>query len=315
MGKNPNFDRYAGIESLPGLDGTMPPPFRVDEDGKVIPLGERRGIGQPMSAAKSRDLARAGILDWDELDRKAEEVSVTGARGLASQDIKQGKVAPARRRIGGADYDVISATTFDPLVSSGATAVPNEDLMATAILSRGQVTVPSGPNERGAYFVRKPSELPWSDRLRVGRIEPGEDESYLDVPVKDSYFSVPATKAKTGSTASASTLNFGKKRYWPKGTVAITHGHIESGPDQSDGMVDEIAPDDELPFGDSVAVAVGEPMPQATVYKGKVGWHFIENGQLKFMYPTGADGVDSRQLDLLQEHLDKAQIAYQRRPK
>lgn len=315
MARDLNYDRYTGIVSLPGPDGKLPRTFRVDEDGNVIYRDEERGIGQPMSAAKSRDLARAGILDWDELDRKAGEISVTAAHRQGAEDIKQSKVAPTARRIGGKDYNVISATTFDPLVSSGATAVPNEDLMSTAIVNRGQVTVPTGPDERGAYLVRKPSELPWSDRLRIGRIEPGEDEPYLDVPVQDSYFSVAAEKAKTGSTATASTLNFGKKRYWPKGTVAITHGHIESGPDQSDGMVDEIAPGDDLPYGDSVAVAVGEPMPQATVYKGGVGWHFIENGQLKFMYPSGAAGEDSRQLDLLQKHLDKAQIAYQRRPK
>lgn len=183
------------------------------------------------------------------------------------------------------------------------------------MVNKGQVAVPSGRKERGAYLVRKPSELPWSDRLRLGRTKSGEDEPFLDVPVQDSYFSVPAVNAKTGSTATADTLNFGNKMYWPRGTLAITHGHIDSGPYRSDGMVDEVNPDEDLPYGDSVSLAIETPMPQATVYKGQVGWHFIENGRLKFMYPVGADGVDRRQLGLLQDHLDKAQTRYQRRPK
>lgn len=37
-----NYDRYAGIKSLPGADGKLPRPFRIDEDGKVIYLDKEQ---------------------------------------------------------------------------------------------------------------------------------------------------------------------------------------------------------------------------------------------------------------------------------
>lgn len=79
MAKDPNYDRYAGMVSLPGADGKMPRPFRVDEDGNVIYRDEESGAkvsGDP----KSREIARAGILGWDELDRRVEEGSGLSVR-------------------------------------------------------------------------------------------------------------------------------------------------------------------------------------------------------------------------------------------
>ncbi len=63
------FDRYAGIVSLPGADGKMPRPFRVDEEGNVIYLDEERRAAQ-RAAEKPSKLGPSGIMDWDELDRK-----------------------------------------------------------------------------------------------------------------------------------------------------------------------------------------------------------------------------------------------------
>lgn len=67
MVKDPEFDRYAGIESLPGdpLRPKRSRPFRVAEDGTVIYQDEDPGIGRPMAARKAGELARAGILDWN----------------------------------------------------------------------------------------------------------------------------------------------------------------------------------------------------------------------------------------------------------
>lgn len=71
MVKNPDYDRYAGIKSLPGPDGKMPRPFRVDENWNVIYLDEGRNA---VLAEGQRDAGdRAGIMSWDELDRKLDE--------------------------------------------------------------------------------------------------------------------------------------------------------------------------------------------------------------------------------------------------
>ncbi|MET0375572.1 MAG: hypothetical protein ABW128_15120 [Rhizorhabdus sp.] len=72
MVKDPNYDRYAGIVSLPGSDGKTPRPFRVDEDGNVVYQDGPCGIDRILNAAKRNS---AGILSWDELDRRAEASS------------------------------------------------------------------------------------------------------------------------------------------------------------------------------------------------------------------------------------------------
>lgn len=317
MAKDPNYDRYAGMVSLPGADGKLPRPFRVDEDGNVIYRDQEPGMGRHASLNDPRSHAQAGILDWDELDRRFDErseIEVSAAKSTGSGGGARGSAAPTRRRIGGIDYDVIGANTFDPLKSSGATAIPNEDLMATAIVNKKQVAVISGPKERGAFLTVRPSELPWSDRLKIGKTKPGEDEPYLEVPVADSYFSVPKLKAKAGSTVSKSTLGFGDPKKWPKRTIALSHGHIDGGPDQSDGMVDVVDPKDEKSYGDSASLVTNDPIPTATVYRGHVGWHFLENGQLKFMYPIGSE-MDDEQRAKIQKNLDRAQVRYQDKPK
>ena len=79
MAKDPNYDRYAGMVSLPGADGKLPRPFRVDEDGNVI-YWEQEAGAKVFGDLKSREIARAGILGWDELDRGAEEGSGSSVR-------------------------------------------------------------------------------------------------------------------------------------------------------------------------------------------------------------------------------------------
>lgn len=63
------YDRYAGMVSLPGADGKMPRPFRVDENGNVIYLDEERSAAR----RKASKQARSGIMDWHELDRRLDE--------------------------------------------------------------------------------------------------------------------------------------------------------------------------------------------------------------------------------------------------
>ena len=72
--KNPNYNRYAGIESLPGdpLNPKKPRPFRVDEDGEVIYLDKANGGGDLVATGRSGSSAPSGILSWDDLDKAAE---------------------------------------------------------------------------------------------------------------------------------------------------------------------------------------------------------------------------------------------------
>ena len=52
MAKDPKYDRYAGMVTLPGdpLNLRKPRPFRVDEDGNVIYLDEEAGLRGPQAA-------------------------------------------------------------------------------------------------------------------------------------------------------------------------------------------------------------------------------------------------------------------------
>jgi hypothetical protein len=75
------YDRYAGIKSLPGADGKMSRPFRVDENWNVIYLDEERGAAQPEGRQMPNEQSRVGIMSWDELDRKRDELETIGQLG------------------------------------------------------------------------------------------------------------------------------------------------------------------------------------------------------------------------------------------
>ena len=103
------------------------------------------------------------------------------------------------------------------------------------------------------------------------------------------------TANATGSTA-ASTV--------PVGAEFAIHGHIDSGPNKSNGMVD--APSLNGGYGDTKSLALQNPMPMATVSQGQVGWHEIRNGQLSFMAPVGV--VTPAQQQAIQGNLNSEQM-------
>lgn len=95
--------------------------------------------------------------------------------------------------------------------------------------------------------------------------------------------------------------------YWhPQGALAGIHGHIDKGPDKSNGMVDD--PKSNGGFGDTQALKAGLPM--ATVSQGQVGWHEIQNGQLQFTYPEGA--LTGGQEKQMQKNLDNEQKLFEK---
>ncbi|MHA3791617.1 MULTISPECIES: hypothetical protein [Sphingomonadales] len=71
MAKDPNYDRYEGIVTLPNPWGPPPRPYRVDEDGRIIYRDEDFDAVRSLGEEKPVRFAQAGVMDWDELARKA----------------------------------------------------------------------------------------------------------------------------------------------------------------------------------------------------------------------------------------------------
>ena len=310
MPKDPNYDRYAGIVSLPGPDGKMPRPFRVDGDGNVIYRDEEVGA-KVLGDRQSRADARAGILDWDELDRRldarsaptTQDIVATGVRGSPA-GATNGNVATTRKTIDRSDYDVISANTYDPLMSNGKTAIPNADMIATMNASKWYTAVTDAGPEKGAYIIRLP--LDFTAKADDGPVS--ERNLTLTNPKSEMYYSLPSFGAKPGSTRTANTLNFGRK--FPIGTVTLGHGHPDG---DSDGMIDDRNPSQKPDpvVGDVGSLLRPEPMPMATVSKGRIGWHQLENGRLQFMYPSGT--LEKHEVEEIQKKLNLQQSLFHRR--
>lgn len=89
MAKDPNYDRYAGIVSLPGPDGKMPRPFRVDEDGNVIYLDEQPDAVRFLDTEKPIRLAELGNPKWN------------GYEAMRAQGARDGRVLREAAKAGG----------------------------------------------------------------------------------------------------------------------------------------------------------------------------------------------------------------------
>lgn len=319
MAKDPNYDRYAGIESLPGPDGKLPQPFRVDEDGNVIYRDEERGTGRPMSARKSRDLARAGILGWDELDRKldgqpatsAGEVLATASRGSAGAGNSGAGIALPRKTVGGIDYNVISANTYDPTRSNGKTALPNAEMIAIMNADMNQIAVPRSSRKKQEKATRI-ARLSMDSSTGPDNSPPSEKNLPLINPKTELYYSVPAFNTKAKSRDDVDTLQFSPV----EGLVAYGHGHIDG---TSDGMIDKWNPSRDL-HGDIESLRGGNPVPMATVSEGRIGWYQLEDGRLQFMYPVGSysgskkdQEEEQKMIKIIQENLDRQQSLFYRK--
>lgn len=282
----------------------MPRPFRVDEQGNVIYLD----LGQVNDGGADQKRALAGIHDWDELDRRldgrsappTEEIVATGARRSAGDDTK-GRVATTRKTIGGIDYDVISANSYDPALSNGKTAIPNADMITALKADIGQVAVTDGGPERATRIIRLPLDFSGKPDNRPA----AERNLPLTNSKGEIYYSVPALGAKAKSVGDADTLRFVRL----PGTVAFGHGHIDGA---SDGMIDKWEPSREL-YGDIGSLREPEPVPMATVSEGRIGWRQLDNGRLQFMYPSGTILDDGDEAHAIQENLNRQQSLFQRK--
>ena len=160
--------------------------------------------------------------------------------------------------------------TADNGTKEGRTITASVDVKAAANVGKDAAATKSGSTEKIAA-VEKTAD----GKLAVATVKGSGDGS-----------------SSTGTTASVKL---------PGDTVAGMHGHIDSGPDRSNGMVD--SPRDNGGLGDASSLKVGVPM--ATVSQGQVGWHEMENGTLKFSAPAGA--MTPSQMSAIQQNLNVEQ--------
>jgi hypothetical protein len=272
------------MTSLPG-DPRKPRPFRVDEDGEVVYRDDQSPDAERLAGIKPHDLAQAGILDWGELDRNIDKrlslLAGRNAEPLASPSLPpeapggRRPVSLSRKTIGGTEYYVISANSFDPTRSNGKTVMPNADVIAAMNASMGQIAVTDGGPEKTNSIVRLPLDFTENDTGPVG-----ERNLPLINPKPEMYYSVPAVDVKVKSIGNADTARF-RPAF---GAVAAGHGHRDG---ISDGMIDEWNPAIGL-YGDIESLRSDYPMPMATVSEGRIGWHQLNNGRVQFMYPVGS---------------------------
>lgn len=137
-------------------------------------------------------------------------------------------------------------------------------------------------NDETIGFVTAP------DPNFVGPVHPGPDVKL-------------AAHAKTGHTARDSTA----RATVPPHTLAVVHGHVDSGPQRSDGMVDSTTA--EHPLGDSQPVSKG--LPNATESHLQISWHEMFRDQLQFTFPAGT--MSPSQSRDMQQNLNSEQSLMQ----
>lgn len=118
-------------------------------------------------------------------------------------------------------------------------------------------------------------------------------------PDANGNLTVKPANVTTGSTATGNTAAFKPEA----NATALIHGHIDRGPNRSDGMVSDPASNGGL--GDASSLKLKNPLPNATVSQGQIGWTELRNGQLTFEYPRGA--LTPAQNAQMEKNLDTAQ--------
>jgi hypothetical protein len=169
----------------------------------------------------------------------------------------------------------ITADTYDPAHSDHKTAVPTAPVKAAVEQGKDKVAT-------------------FSDHEKVGFVVPGADGK-------------PTLQADTDATTSSSTTANTAAATVPPGAMALVHGHDEIGPTALKGMVDSTK--DNGGYGDTQSLASNNPIPTATVFRGDVGWHQIQDGQLQFTFRAGA--LTPGQASAMQSNLNNEQQLFQ----
>jgi hypothetical protein len=213
-----------------------------------------------------------------QLDPNPHAEALNGVQGSAPDDVMV---------INGQRYRVISAKTFNPALSNGKTIMPSPDVMTAASRGASTVGVVKGDDENGGYIAKFAQEPTAAD------VDPKTGLAALRFAP---MVFRPSAGLKPSATDTAHLLHM----LMPSNAEAGIHGHIDSEPS---GFVDSTL--DNHGYGDTQSLTLQNAVPMATVSHGQVGWHVLDDGQLKFIYPEGAMSED--QIHLIQYNLNNEQ--------
>jgi hypothetical protein len=190
---------------------------------------------------------------------------------------------PETWSVNGQPYQAISASTYNPARSTHVTAAPSPEDSAAASAGVAQLEVPLGTEERTGFIAHSPS------RIVVRQGKPGGDDS-----VDTMSFKVPA-----GSPVIHAHIDLRR----PEMSAGIST--YETPP----GFVDKSQANDG--FGDTQSLGFRQPVATGTIFNGQVGWHILDDGQLKFLYPAGS--MPPEQISDMQRNLNDEQGKFVRK--
>jgi len=193
-------------------------------------------------------------------------------------------------------YSVLQAEGFDPTRLNGVNTMPSAEMAALAIAGAPTVAVTDGGPEKMTYMV--PSYFPVPPT--VADMDP---KTGLATTLRTKPFVFLPTPSRV--TAGAGRGYDMAASSPPSDALAVDHGHRDG---ISDGFVD--APTGKYPYGDTQSLSLQNPIPTATVSDGRVGWHVLDKGRLKFIYPNGSMTPD--QIEKMQQNLNAEQQKFLR---
>jgi hypothetical protein len=286
-----NFDEWGadggdaggGSAQGSGADGGTP----VVNGGLLDPRSFATSWARPGTDAPSLERPDPEITGPLQTDYGSEVLQdILDAQAKLNGQAKPSRLAPHPETwsVNGRTYYAIGARGFDPTRSNGLTAMqtPADDAAAWAGMST--VAVPYGDEEQAGYIARSPSRV-----VRVQGRAGGGDR--FDTYTYDQPVDFPPIHG-----------HIDRRRF----TSSV--GLSGSGEKPSDGFVDSTEAKKGL--GDAWSLDGQHPQPLATISHNQVGWHVLDNGQLKFFYPPGS--MTPSQIGEMQANLNQEQQKFLR---
>ena len=259
---------------------------RATREGRDVRARTPQELRELGARALARKAGKAGGLDEAFMAGRGDpnRIAVTAAQADEDELVRpENQVAfeptlneRVERSPGKRVYSRIAAE-WDPSRSSDAWNLPSDALFDAGDRYRMSYD-PKSPKEKIAFFV--------PDGAGGHTLED------------------PPGKTRTRSSANGDSARAPVRR----DADAAIHWHLDR---DSKGYVDD--PDNPADrqakgYGDTGYLRFGKPI--ATVFKGEVGWHGLENGRLIFLYPSG---TMSQEIDAMQQNLNREQKMFYRR--
>ena len=173
----------------------------------------------------------------------------------------------------GTGYTTLYPRNYDPARSSGVTAIVTPSMIGAVNANRRRLA-PNGGSDEPAIF---------------------------GVPDGVGGYTIISAKGRAHSTPSGVSKTVPK----PPNAAWIAHGHLED----ANSFVD--VPSMAKGFGDAHSLSSSKPIPNFTLFNGQAGWHDLDNGRLRFTYPSGS--MTPAQIEQLQRNLDEEQVRLYRK--